>query len=47
MKAKGKSSESKKVAKPPRKRPGVVSKNNTSNHKESKNYKKKYRSQGR
>lgn len=32
---------------PKKKRPGVVSKNNTSNHKQSKNYKKAYRGQGR
>jgi hypothetical protein len=36
-----------KVKKPKSKRPGIVSKNNTSNIKTSKNYKKKYRGQGR
>lgn len=36
-----------KVVKPPKKRPGVVSKNNTSNIKNSKNYKKEYKGQGR
>jgi len=30
-----------------RKRPGVVSKTRTSNHKNSRNYRKKYRGQGR
>ena len=30
-----------------KKRPGIHSKNNTSNSKASKNYKKKYRGQGR
>jgi hypothetical protein len=30
-----------------RKRPGIHSKNNTSNSKKSKNYKKKYRGQGK
>ena len=29
------------------KRPGVHSKNNTSNHKQSKNYQKKYKGQGK
>ena len=32
---------------PKKKRPGVVSKNNTSNHKQSRNYRKAYRGQGR
>ena len=32
---------------PRKKRPGVVSKTKTSNHKRSRNYKKKYRGQGR
>lgn len=35
------------VVKPKRKRPGVVSKNNTSNLVGSRNYKKTYRGQGR
>ena len=30
-----------------KKRPGVHSKNNSSNHKQSKNYKKKYKGQGK
>ena len=30
-----------------KKRPGVISKNNTSNNKKSKNYRKKYKGQGR
>ena len=33
--------------KPSKKRPGIHSKNNNSNDKTSKNYKKKYRGQGR
>lgn len=37
----------KKVSKPRIKRKGVVSKNNTSSLKTSKNYKKKYKGQGR
>lgn len=35
------------IAKPTRKRRGIVSKNKSSNHKQSKNYKKPYRGQGR
>jgi hypothetical protein len=35
------------IEKPSKKRPGVVSKNNTSNIKSSRNYKKAYRGQGR
>jgi len=35
------------LATPSRKRPGVHSKNGTSKSKSSKNYKKKYRGQGR
>ncbi len=35
------------IDKPKKKRPGVHSKNNTSNSKTSKNYKKKYKGQGR
>lgn len=35
------------VLSPPKKRPGVVSKNKHSNHKKSKNYVKSYRGQGR
>jgi hypothetical protein len=34
-------------AKPKKKRPGVHSKKRTSSHKHSKNYKKKYRGQGK
>lgn len=33
--------------KPRKKRPGIHSKNNTSSNKNSKNYKKQYRGQGR
>jgi hypothetical protein len=36
-----------KVTKPKKKRPGVVSKNNTSNLVGSRNYKKAYKGQGR
>lgn len=36
-----------KIEKPPVSRPGVHSKNNSSNHKNSKNYTKKYRGQGK
>jgi hypothetical protein len=45
----GKASLGSKVSliKPKKKRPGVVSKNNTSNIKSSRNYKKAYRGQGR
>jgi hypothetical protein len=39
--------ESNYTVKPKVKRPGVHSKNNTSTNKASKNYKKKYRGQGR
>jgi hypothetical protein len=39
--------ESKYIAPAKVKRPGVHSKNNTSTNKASKNYKKKYRGQGR
>lgn len=35
------------VVKPPQRRKGIVSKNNSSNQKNSKNYFKKYRGQGR
>jgi hypothetical protein len=48
-KAGGKSAVGTKVftPRPKRKRSGVVSKNNTSNIKGSRNYKKKYKGQGR
>jgi hypothetical protein len=46
MAKKGLSSEQL-LKKPPRKRRGIVSKNKSSNHKQSKNYKKPYRGQGR
>jgi hypothetical protein len=36
-----------KVTKPKKKRKGIVSKNNTSNHVQSKNYSKRYVGQGR
>jgi hypothetical protein len=45
--AKAKELTKKRIKKIPAKRPGVVSKNNTSKIKTSKNYKKKYRGQGR
>ena len=35
------------MPKPKRKRSGIVSKNNTSNIKESRNYKKRYKGQGK
>jgi hypothetical protein len=38
---------SKLIGKPKKKRPGIVSKNNTSNIKNSRNYIKAYRGQGR
>lgn len=48
-KAGGKASVGTKVfiPKPKRRRKGIVSKNNTSNVKSSRNYKKSYRGQGR